>query len=183
MFAGCIQHAWKTYQASPHRAHRLAAVVRLQAGIRAHAARMHASHLRCQQAAVAAMEAAMCGGSRSLLQSAAAQLVQAGALCLLISSTSCSLVAGHSHSQLLCTFSFYTAFIQPVQTQAGLRCADAQCKASGTWVAVAGMLSNLASTQKHISLCFTMLAHPQAVHNAGSCQVAIGCAEQVSGLG
>ena len=93
MIAGCIQHAWKTYQASPHRAHRLAAVVRLQAGIRAYAARMHTAHLRRQQTAIAAMEAAMCCGSRSQLQSAAAQLVQAGALWLLISSTCCSLVA------------------------------------------------------------------------------------------
>ena len=148
MIAGCIQHAWRTYQASPHRAHRLAAVVRLQAGIRAYAARMHTAHLRRQQTAIAAMEAAMCCGSRSQLQSAAAQLVQAGALWLLISSTCCSLVAGHSHRQLLCTFRFYTLFVWLVKTQAGLRCADAQCNATETWVAVAGMLSYLASHTK-----------------------------------
>ncbi|DBA92608.1 hypothetical protein WJX77_001792 [Trebouxia sp. C0004] len=76
--AGCIQRAWRTYHSSPYRAHKLAAVVRLQAGVRAFAARQHASYLRHQQSATAAMESAMLSGSRSQLQAAAAQLVQAG---------------------------------------------------------------------------------------------------------
>ncbi|KAL0044361.1 hypothetical protein WJX82_002138 [Trebouxia sp. C0006] len=76
--AGCIQRAWRTYHSSPYRAHKLAAVVRLQAGIRALAARQHASYLRHQHSAIAAMESAMLSGSRSQLQAAAAQLVQAG---------------------------------------------------------------------------------------------------------
>ncbi|DBA74610.1 TPA: hypothetical protein ACH3X2_009475 [Trebouxia sp. C0005] len=76
--AGCIQRAWRTYHSSPYRAHKLAAVVRLQAGIRAYAARQHASYLRRQQSAIAAMEFATLSGSRSRLQAAAAQLEQAG---------------------------------------------------------------------------------------------------------
>ncbi|KAL0038127.1 hypothetical protein WJX79_003878 [Trebouxia sp. C0005] len=74
----CIQRAWRTYHSSPYRAHKLAAVVRLQAGIRAYAARQHASYLRRQQSAIAAMEFATLSGSRSRLQAAAAQLEQAG---------------------------------------------------------------------------------------------------------
>ncbi len=69
------------YHSSPYRAHKLAAVVRLQAGIRAYAARQRASHLRRQQSTIAAMESAVLSGTRSQLQAAAAQLVQAGVLC------------------------------------------------------------------------------------------------------
>ena len=110
----------------------------------------------------------MCCGSRSQLQSAAAQLVQAGTLALLI--TCCSRVADHTHRQLMCTFSFFTVFVWLVKTQAGLRWADAQCNATETWVAVAGVLSNLASTQKHVSLCLRVSPPPQAVKFAGAHQ-------------
>jgi len=77
---GCIQHAWRAYHTSPARAYRLAAVVRIQAGIRAVATQRHAAYVRCQRSAVAAIDAAMLSGLRSQLQEASAQLVQAGVL-------------------------------------------------------------------------------------------------------
>lgn len=78
--AACIQSAWKTYRRSPQRASRLAAVVKIQAHVRAGLARQHAEHLRQEQSAVAAMDGAMTSGSRVTVQAAAAQLVQAGVL-------------------------------------------------------------------------------------------------------
>lgn len=78
--AACIQRIWKGYYSSPQRASRLAAIVKIQAHVRAGRARHHAKHLRQQRAAVAAINAAMRSGSRAQLQAAAAQLVQAGVL-------------------------------------------------------------------------------------------------------
>ena len=78
--AACIQCAWKAYHSSPQRASRLAAIVKIQAHVRAGLARQHAKHLHQRRSAVAVMDVAMSSGSTGQVQAAAAQLVQAGVL-------------------------------------------------------------------------------------------------------
>ena len=78
--AASIQRAWKAYQTSTQRACRLAAIVKIQAHVRAGLARQHAKHLHCRRSAVAAMDVALSSGSTAQVQAAAVQLVQTGVL-------------------------------------------------------------------------------------------------------
>ena len=63
---------------SPVRGYRLRAITRLQAAFRGCAARRCAAQLRLQKAAVAAMHAALCSGSRIQVEAASANLRDAG---------------------------------------------------------------------------------------------------------
>ncbi|KAK9817721.1 hypothetical protein WJX72_001227 [[Myrmecia] bisecta] len=71
--AGRIARAWKRYLSSPARAHKLAAVARIQAAARGCSARLLAHQLRQRRDALGALEQAAKSGQRDALEVAAKQ--------------------------------------------------------------------------------------------------------------